>query len=232
MPRLRLGLYRLPVVEVVVVQTIVRLSAQNASFPWKLVDTPPYDALLIDGTLIDDQLAEVERMASTVLTLTRTNSEGLANTLQRPIRAEKLQQWLLNTGRELLEMRRRTLPTTTNESTAMTVELPDSVCYSLRRWPPAAVVGNDMDNVQMANLLLRHELNASELADLSGQSVSRCVGFLQALRNAGVVEVHVRSDGPGETEWPMASQPGSAGGKGPARGLLDGLRRRLGLRAP
>jgi hypothetical protein len=41
--------------------------------------------------LIEDQLAEVQHMATAALTLTRMNSEGLANTLERPIQAAKLQ---------------------------------------------------------------------------------------------------------------------------------------------
>jgi hypothetical protein len=188
MPRLRLGLFRLPAVEVVVVQTIVRLSAQNGSFPWKLVDVPPFDALLVDGNLMGDRLAEVEQMAPAVLTVTRTHSEGMANTLERPIRAEKLQQWLLDTGQELLEARRSAGPATL--VSARSPELLDSARFSLRRWPPAALMGRSEDDDRMANLLWRRQLSASELADRCGQSVSRCMRFLQALRHAGVLEVH------------------------------------------
>lgn len=181
-------MFRLPAVEIVVVQTIVRLSAQNGSFPWKLVDAPPFDALLVDGALLEDRLAEVEQMAPAVLSVTRMHSEGVANTLERPIRAEKLQQWLLNTGRELLEARRWTGPATL--VSAMSKELLDSARFSLRRWPPAALMGRSEDDDRMANLLWRRPLSASELADRCGQPVSRCARFLQALRNAGVLDVH------------------------------------------
>ncbi|MGJ7606662.1 winged helix-turn-helix transcriptional regulator [Variovorax sp. LT1R20] len=181
-------MFRLPAVEVVVVQTIVRLSAQNGSFPWKLVNVPPFDALLVDGNLIEDRLAEVEQMAPAVLTVARMHSEGMANTLERPIRAEKLQQWLLNTGQELLEARRSPGPAAL--VSAMSQELLDSARFSLRRWPPAALMGRSEDDDRMANLLWRRQLSASELADRCGQSVSRCMRFLQALRNAGVLEVH------------------------------------------
>lgn len=181
-------MFRLPAVEIVVIQTIVRLSAQNGSFPWKLVDAPPFDALLVDGALLEDRLAEVEQMAPAVLSVTRMHSEGMANTLERPIRAEKLQQWLLNTGRELLEARRWTGPATL--VSAMSKELLDSARFSLRRWPPAALMGRSEDDDRMANLLWRRPLSASELADRCGQPVSRCARFLQALRNAGVLDVH------------------------------------------
>lgn len=201
MSTLRLGVHRLPAAEVVVIQTIVRLSAHDGAFPWKLVDVPPYDALLVDGTTTEGGCPEAAAMARAVLTLTRMSSGDLPNTLERPIRAEKLQQWLKNTERELLAAQ-PALPTT-DEQTAMEMEVSDSVRFMLRRWPPAALRGNDSGNVRMASLLSRCELNASELADLSQQSFSRCVGFLQALRRAGVLEVHPESILPRETELPI-----------------------------
>ncbi|MET3498195.1 hypothetical protein [Variovorax boronicumulans] len=220
------------------IQTIVRLSAQNGSFPWKLVDVPPYDALLVDGTLIEDQLAEVEQMAPAVLTVTRLHSEGMANTLERPIRAEKLQQWLLNTGRELVEARRwsgaaRELPV------AMSQEFPDSARFMLSRWPPAALMGRDESNDRMANLLWQRRLSVSELAERCGQSVSRCMGFLQVLRNAGVLDVHVGAPLPDEAQlqatpqerqqeqaWQALHEDPETG-----LGLMGGLFRRIGLRS-
>jgi hypothetical protein len=229
MPRLRLGLFRLPAVEIVVVQTIVRLSAQNVSFPWKLVDVPPFDALLVDGTLIEDHLAEVEQMASAVLTVTRMHSEGMANTLERPIRAEKLQQWLLNTGRELIQARR--WAGTGGPEAPLSQELIDSARFMLRHWPPVALMGRNEDNYRMANLLLQRQLSMNELADRCGQSMSRCMGFLQALRNAGVLDVHVGKSLPVEAHPPATRQQGRGESWGPARGLIGGLFRRLGIRS-
>lgn len=227
MPRLRLGLFRLPTVEVVMVQTIVRLAGQNRSFPWKLVDLAPYDALVVDGTLIEDQLAEVEQMAPAVLTVTRLHSEGMPNTLERPIRAEKLQQWLLNTGRELIEARRWAAPA--RLESALSQELLDSARFMLRRWPPVTLMGRDENNDRMANLLWQRRLSASELAQRCGQSVSRCVGFLQALRNAGVLDVQVGSAPVEDAPSPELPQPGAKDEWNAGRGLLDGLFRRPGL---
>ncbi|WP_280809622.1 hypothetical protein [Variovorax boronicumulans] len=221
-------MFRLPAVEIVVVQTIVRLSAQSRSFPWKLVDEPPFDALLVDGTLIEDHLAEVEQMAPAVLTVTRLHSEGMANTLERPIRAEKLQQWLLNTGRELVEARRWAAPA--KLESALSQELLDSARFMLRRWPPVALMGRDEDNDRMANLLWQRQLSASELADRCGQSVSRCVGFLQALRNAGVLDVQVGTTQPDEPQSPATPQSEKESAD-PERGVIDGWARRLGLRS-
>jgi len=226
MPRLRLGLFRLPAVEIVVVQTIVRLSAQNGSFPWKLVDEPPFDALLVDGTLIEDHLAEVEQMAPAVLTVTRLHSEGMANTLERPIRAEKLQQWLSNTGRELVEARQ--WAGAGKLESALSQELLDSARFMLRRWPPVALMGRNEDNDRMANLLWQRQMSVSELAERCGQSVSRCVGFLQVLRNAGVLDVQLGGTPPDESRLPAAPQPKKES-PDPGQGLIGGLARRFGL---
>ncbi|MDQ0606331.1 hypothetical protein [Variovorax boronicumulans] len=229
MPRLRLGLFRLPAVEIVVVQTIVRLSAQNGSFPWKLVDEPPFDALLVDGTLIEDHLAEVEQMAPAVLTVTRLHSEGMANTLERPIRAEKLQQWLSNTGRELVEARR--WAGAVKLESALSQELLDSARFMLRRWPPVALMGRNEDNDRMANLLWQRQMSVSEMAERSGQSVSRCVGFLQVLRNAGVLDVQMGETPPDAPKLPATPQPQKES-PDPGPGLIGGLVRRFGLGSP
>jgi len=132
MSTLRLGVHRLPAAEVVVIQTIVRLSAHDGAFPWKLVGVPPYDALLVDETTTEGGCPEAAAMARAVLTLTRMSSGDLPNTLERPIRAEKLQQWLKNTEREPLAA--QPARPTTDEQTAMEMEVSDSVRFMLRRW--------------------------------------------------------------------------------------------------
>ena len=50
MSALRLGAYKLPAAEVVLVQTLFRLYAHGDAFRWTFVTAPPYDALLADGT--------------------------------------------------------------------------------------------------------------------------------------------------------------------------------------
>jgi hypothetical protein len=223
-------MFRLSAVEIVVVQSIVRLSAQNRSFPWKLVDAAPFDALLVDATAIEEHRAEVEQMAPALLTVTGTHSAGMANALERPIRAEKLQQWLLNTGRELRQARQWSAPA--GLEPALSQALLDSARFMLRRWPPVALMGRSEDNDRMANLLWQRRLSANELADRCGQPLSRCVGFLQALRNAGVLDVHVRASLQAEAQPPATRQQSRRESWHPARGLVGGLFRRLGIRSP
>lgn len=94
MSNLRLGAYKLPAAEVVLIQTLFRLYSHGGDFNWAFVTAPPYDALLVDGASSDADSPEVARMARSILRLTRMNGEAGPDTLQRPIRADKLQDWL------------------------------------------------------------------------------------------------------------------------------------------
>jgi hypothetical protein len=222
---LRLGVYKLPVAEVVVIQTIVRLYASDAAFPWQLVNAPPYDALLVDAAAVEHEYSTVVGMAAAVLRLTRMNSGGQPNALERPIRADKLQRWLKSTEQALRES--RPAGPTLDEQTALEVEVSDAVRFMLRRWPPATLLRNDLDNIRMASLLARRALNASELAEISQLPFTQCAAFLQALRTAGVLELHVEQALP-PSFAPQSDRPIRSDF---ARSLLDGIRRRLGLRA-
>ncbi|SEF28189.1 hypothetical protein ABL840_27635 [Variovorax sp. NFACC27] len=220
---LRLGVYKLPIAEVILVRTIVRLSANDAGFAWQLVDVPPYDALLVDGPAVEHEYSRVVGMAAAVLRLTRMNAGGVQpGTMERPIRADRLQQWLRSIEHALREAQPGGL--TLHEQTALEMEVSDAERFMLRHWPPAMLLRNDLDNIRMASLLARRALNASELADISQLPFDQCVAFLHALKKAGVLELHV--------EPPMLPPvPRSeANARGDfARSLINGIRRRLGL---
>jgi hypothetical protein len=222
-PLLRLGVYKLPLAEVVVIQTIVRLYASDAAFPWQLVNAPPYDALLVDGAAVEEGCPQVAGMAAAVLRLTRMHSGGKPDTLERPIRADRLQQWLKTTEHAL----REAMParSTLDDAAAMEIEVSDSVRFMLRRWPPALLLRNDLDNIRMASLLARRALNAGELADISQLPFSQCVLFLHSLQTAGVLELHV---GPAVLSHAPRSDGAVRRDFGP--GFINGIRRRLGLR--
>jgi hypothetical protein len=225
---LRLGVYRLPAPEVAVIRTIVQLYANDVAFPWIMVNAPPYDALLVDESATATERAEFARMTGAVLALTRRNSGGLPHTLERPIRADKLQQWLKSTERALLAS--RPARSVVEEQAELEIEVSDSIRFTLRRWPSALLLRNDPDKVRMASLLARRALSAIEVAELGELPLSRCVTFLKTLRSAGMLEVHVA---------PAAARAspeltGVQGTRSPARSefarsLINGIRRRLGL---
>jgi len=229
---LRMGVYGLPAAETAVIRTIVQLYASDLSFPWTFVTAPPYDALLVDESATAAERAGFARMAGSLLTLTRRNSGSHAHTLERPIRADRLQQWLKSTERTLLAG--QTVPSDEPEQMAPKIEVSESVRFTLRRWPSALLLRNDPEKVRMASLLARRALSATELSDLGELPLSRCVTFLQTLRSAGVLELHVEpsSARPHADHLPRAQGLAAPVRGAFARGLISGIRRHLGLGAP
>ena len=239
MSNLRLGAYKLPAAEVVLLQTLLRLYAHGSSFRWTFVTAPPYDAVLVDGTTEEGTSPDVARMAKAVLRLTRMGSEAEPNTLQRPIRADRLQDWLKATEHDLLETRPATLlpdsvdtqpiarPASAPAAPAIAIS---PVRFKLRRWPPAALLRSDPNRIRMATLLSRRALNAAELATISQQPVNECQAFLQTLQTTGLVEVEQEKPAAPAAAPQAAAAPTTVAAKPAfARGLISGIRRRLGL---
>jgi len=222
---LRLGIHKLPMAEAVLIRTIMRLSAGQPGFAWQLVDAPPYDALLVDGSSAEHEYPGLAgSMAAAVLRLTSMNAGWQPGTMERPIRADRLQQWLRSIEHALREAQPGGL--TLHEQTALEVEVSDAEHFMLRRWPPAMLLRNDLDNIRMASLLSRRALNATELADLSQLPFSQCVAFLHELRKAGVLELRVAQALPPA----ISRSDGSLRGGDLARSFIERIRRRLGLR--
>jgi hypothetical protein len=224
---LRLGVYKLPAAEVAVIRTIVMLYASDVTFPWTLVDAPPYDALLVDGSTTEGERSELACTAAAVLALTRMNSGSQPQAMERPIRADKLQQWLKGIEHALAEARPARWDV--DAQTALEMEVSDAVRFSLRRWPSALMLRNDMDKVRMASLLSRRALNARELASNTQIPLSQCVTFLQALRTAGSLELHVAPVATAHAESSGLRELAGAGRSDFTRSLINGIRRRLGL---
>ena len=241
MSMLRLGAYKLPAAEVVLVQTLLRLYAHGDAFRWTFVTAPPYDALLVDGTTDEGASPAVDGMAKAVLRLTRMHAGQAPNTLERPIRADRLQDWLKATEHDLLQTRPVTLlgeESTQPKATDAPAAAPaapatavNPVRFKLRRWPPAALLRADPNRIRMATLLSRRALNAAELATISQQPVTECQAFLTTLQTTGLVDV--QNEVPPAAATPAAATPAPAAPPKPAptfaRGLISGIRRRLGL---
>lgn len=240
MSNLRLGAHQLPAAEVVLVQTLFRLYAHGGNFNWTFVTAPPYDAVLVDGASEDGSHPDVANMAKSVLRLTRMNEQAGADTLARPIRADKLQAWLQSVEHSFQDTRPATrmssVPSEPPLDASLTQpETPVSpVRFKLRRWPPAALLRSDPNRIRMATILSRRALNAAELASISGQAVNECQAFLQTLQTTGLVEVQqapvaAPPSAQGQAATPPAPATSTLAKPNFARGLIFGIRRRLGL---
>ena len=225
MSTLRLGAYKLPAAEVVLVQTLFRLYSHGDTFRWTFVTAPPYDALLVDGTTDEGMNPDVDRMAKAVLRLTRMNSGRAPNTLERPIRADRLQDWLKNTEHDLMQTRPATLLDEASLPTA--AEAPAAAPVQIN-----PLRSSDPNLIRMATLLSRRALNAAELATISQQPVQECQAFLTTLQTTGLVDVQKAPVAPPAGSAPAqaaAAPKPAAPAPAFARGLISGIRRRLGL---
>ncbi|WP_028601596.1 hypothetical protein [Ottowia thiooxydans] len=226
MSSLKLGAYNLPPAEVALIKTLFRLFSHGNTFQWTFVNAPPYDALLVDGTTLDAENKDLSRLAKAVLFLKRMNSGSGPNTLERPIRADQLQNWLTATEKNL----RETLSSSSSHAPEPESELtafPSQARFKLRRWPPAILLRGDATRIRMATILSRRALSVGDLSIVCQQPVSVCETFLQVLRAASLIDM---------VEQPVAETPAPASGSKAhasrpkfSSGLISSIRRRLGL---
>lgn len=100
--KFRLGAHGLTSSEIVLVESLLRLSAYHRTVRWVYAAKPPYDAILLDdpnGTKSLTSFAQDE--SPYVLRLTRIHAGSGPGRMERPIRSEKLFRWLDAVEREL-----------------------------------------------------------------------------------------------------------------------------------
>lgn len=93
---LQLGLRDLPLDEVILIKTIFRLSSEQLSHAWELVDGDSAHAWIADSASWEADRARQARgePISPTLYLSRLQSLDITPVLTRPIRAQALVQWL------------------------------------------------------------------------------------------------------------------------------------------
>jgi hypothetical protein len=220
MPKFRLGAYKLPPGEVVLIRTLMRIFSQNPAFGWVFADGGPYDAIVIDSALLKP--SETACPARFVLRLTSGNDAPSQHTLQRPIKAEKLQEWLKIAALEL------TPPNASANAPPHSLLAMPQARFKLRRWPPQALLQNNASLIRMSTLLSRRSLRLSELAELSQQSLDSCRLFIEKLLSMQLIACESMAPSAGSPFATLQPCPPA-----PAHmlyhGLLGGIRRRLGI---
>lgn len=215
----------LPPKDVILIRTLVHIFSQSNTFTWVFANEGPYDALIIDSASSMANGSDAAPQAKAILKLISRDTEPSQHTLQRPIRAEKLQEWLKTAWTD----------PPTNQMTAVAqppglLAMPETR-FKLLRWPPTALLQNDVNLIRMSSLLSRRALQLSELAELSHQSVDSCRIFIEKLLPMKLVSCESTTPAvtPGYTTL-QPDQPTSTPAKIPFhRGLISGIRRRLGL---
>lgn len=220
----RLGAYRLPAAEIVLLRIMVRLLSHDKAFNWIFVDAGPYDALIAnEATAITDSTA-ISQLTPTVLQIVRIQDNSVPNTLTRPLRAEKIKEWLVQIGIRLA-------PAPSGSGLAAPPQAALATRYKLRRWPPSSLVRNDPMLIRMAVLLSKRPLLPIELAHLSQQSLDACQRFIETLMPIGLLDA-VSVVGAANTASSTAVQKRDASPEPKtflAQGLISRIRRRIGL---
>ena len=224
----RLGAYQLPAAEVILLRTLLRLFAHDRSFRWQFVDEVPYDALVADGTVSDLAAKQASQQARAVLSLIRTTDPAGPNRLPRPLRADRLQQWLQQVQDDLLESRTMT-QIGDDKPVAATPQSENETAFKLRRWPPVSLLHRDPVRIRMATLMSRRFLKISELASITGLSTQEVHPFVHNLQLVGLVELK-REQAPNAPAALVAKPPPPDQSKGFfGKSLIGSIRKRLGL---
>ncbi len=234
-PTFRLGVYRLSVAESGLVRALLKLMSgdDGSELRWSFVDHPPYDAVVADAAMQREASQFQAGHASRVLILadTQTRVDAGPDMLARPLHAEPFRAWLLRTQADLAQAYARltsaAAPTDMGRSSGLHEEQ-----FKLLRWPPAALLQRDQKRVRMATLLSRRAATINELISVSQESEDQCRAFLRALGSFGLVEtLHPSVTPPPLLPDPEPVHPGHLPqlDRGPRQGLVDSIRRRLGL---
>lgn len=218
MSKLRLGTYLLPPGEVLLIRTLMRLFSQGAAFDWTLAEEGPYDAIIVDARAF--KADEATHLASIVLRLTPGRDDPSHNTLQRPIKAEKLQAWL-QAAALALHARRNAAEPAPERLLALSQGR-----FKLLRWPPDTVLQRDAGLIRMSTLLSQRKLQPCELAELSRQPLNACLAFIEQLRGLQLLACDTMA--PLADTAPADAAPATAP-RARHRGLISELRKRLGL---
>ena len=217
----------LPPAEVVLIRIMVRLLSHDAALNWIFAEEAPYDAVIVDDATVSSNFAALSGLAGAVLRIIPSSDDAGPNTLQRPIGAERVQEWWRQIGTQLSVER--------PASDAQPGEQQASK-FKLRRWPPSAMVRNDPSLIRMAVLLSKRALRPAELARLSQQPADACQGFIQSLLGAGLLDITPFATPPFSSASstssptpPQKSAPSTPRKTSFGQGLISGIRRRLGL---
>lgn len=178
---LKLGVHHLSEAEARLVQAMVRLFAIGApgNFHWVFANQQPFDAVIVDAQSPDMGTPALQCISKVILAL----SDGLPSvhaydTLTRPIRSDRLENWLSNMQHKL-----HASPAKTHHA------LDTQHCFKLRHWPPAQLLHQDPSRLSMATLMSRQAVTVEELVKITKEPPERCHTFVQLLRSMNLVDV-------------------------------------------
>jgi len=238
-PRLTLRPSNLSEIEAARIGAFLRVGRDRFQCDWSIVPEGPCHVLVM-GEPPRDRAPAATPCAAAILHVHDTCDGRRVDALVRPLQYDAFVEALAALEREL--MRRAARPAVAAGEIARaapvdsapprrTPAIPPGARLRLRRWPPAAILDSHRYNLRLASFLSGRPLRLDELIRWSNVERSRCEEFLLALGDAGILDV--RAGDPLSPPSPPAGArqqvPRSASAE---RGLLDRIRRHLGLGQP
>lgn len=212
--------------EVTLIQTIIRLSSEQAVGYWDWVMDID-SAIRLDGLLVSAQYQVDEvtlAKAKHVLFIGEpaTALDRKYQVISRPIRAETLIKWMVeNTeGLEALPAKNSNAsPTPPSQTPAVVTQsaankpVPGTTtepginfsrtAAKLTRWPNELLLRKDSGRIRMATLLAKRPLTAGTLAVMAGQSIIAADQFLHDLLTAGMLQLQPATSVSASADAPM-----------------------------
>ena len=221
MSPLTLGVHGLPAAEAGLVRALLSLADPRVARRWSFTAAGPCDVLIADCASPGAQDAYAERGARQLVLLGADATAGRP-TLARPLRAEQLDACL----RSFAE-RSAPAPAAALAPAGSAAATPDEAArrYRLLRWPPAELLRSEPLRIRMASQLSRRFLSAADLAQLTNAQQARVQTFLQLLAGFGLLQSEVAT----VSAAPVPAAPVARPAAGLGLGLVQSIRRRLGL---
>ncbi|MEZ5703001.1 MAG: hypothetical protein R3E42_15240 [Burkholderiaceae bacterium] len=256
MDLLKLGLLGLPQAEVRLIAILFRLHSVEPSFIWTLPPAAPFDALLVDASVPEHEVAPLRSTGTQIIRLSAPGREN-AGEMPRPIRSDRLISWLNGIEVGLLHGERdghsisaghAVTATSSHEpavTSAPTVARPpaaepaplnlsdQALTFKLKRWPPSNLVEKDVNRIRLATVLSRKPISLKELGTVSRVGDYECRTFIQDLARLDLLFIDRRIEKSPEqallAEFPLRTETPKPVAKKGGFALISSIRRRFGL---
>jgi len=237
-PRFTLRPSNLSDIEATTIGAFLRVGSHRFAGDWRLAHEGPCH-LLVCGRSGREDASAVLPPAMAILHVHDKHERGRTDALVRPLQYDAFVEALLDVEHKLMRQSAGRLSAARGSGSVAdpgvrrppSLSIPPGARLRLRQWPSAGLLEAHRYNLRLASFLSARPMCLEELILSSNVERTQCEQFLLALSDAGILDV-----GAGGKASPPApsvqAQPAIPRGEGAERGLIEHLRRRLGMGRP
>jgi hypothetical protein len=212
---LRLGISELPAIETALMHMI--LSNASARLQgWIVVNTPPYDILIVGSQARILTSPYAKSIAKTFVKIVDSYQESGSGSIVRPIRQENVESWLMTWAGSVMFA-------ATESPVFWGAQTDVRERVKLLKWPPQELLLGDSIRFKIAVLLCRKSMSASELAAVTHQSLVVCSQFVKVLKSFNLIYPVI------EDKTPIIQNATTPKRQKVSMSLVQRIRARLGL---